>query len=143
MWYEGIIYKLQSLGISGILYYSLQMILLYFQLFMISSLQLNDDLILVSNWAYQWKMSFNPKVTKQAQEVVFSRKSQKVTHPTVYFNNSTVTQSSSQKHLSIHLDEKLNFIHHIFIILKKKFPRPTKVLVLLKNWIILYPEKLY
>ena len=78
-------------------------------------------------------MSFNPKVTKQAQEVVFSRKSQKVTHPTVYFNNSTVTQSSSQKHLSIHLDEKLNFIHHIFIILKEKFPRPTKVLVLLKN----------
>ena len=59
----------------------------------LSSLQLNDDLIKISNWAYQWKMSFNPEVTKQAQEVVFSRKSQKVTHPTVYFNNSPVTQS--------------------------------------------------
>ena len=27
-------------------------------------------------------MSFNPEVTKQAQEVVFSCESQKVTHPT-------------------------------------------------------------
>ena len=55
--------------------------------------QLNDDLINISNWAYQWKMPFNPEVTKQAQEVVFPRKSQKITHPTVYFNNSPVTQS--------------------------------------------------
>ena len=55
------------------------------------SLQLNDDLIKISNWAYQWKMSFNPEVTKQAQEVVFSHKIQKVTHPTVYFNNSPMT----------------------------------------------------
>ena len=57
-------------------------------------LQLNDDLIKISNCAYQWKMSFNPAVTKQAQEVFFSHKSQKVTHSTV-------------------LDEKLDFIHHI------------------------------
>ena len=55
----------------------------------------------------------NPEVTKQAQEVVFSRKSQKVTHPTVYFNNSPVIEDFNQKHLGIHLDEKLNFIHHI------------------------------
>ena len=39
-------------------------------------------------------MSFNLEVTKQAQEVVFSHKSQKVTHPTVYLNNSPVTQIS-------------------------------------------------
>ena len=43
----------------------------------LSSLQLNDDLIKISNQTYQWKMSFNPEVTKQAQEVVFSHKSQK------------------------------------------------------------------
>ena len=58
-------------------------------------------------------MLFNLEVTKQAQEVVFSRKSQKVTHPTVYFNNSPVIQSFTQKHLGFHLDEKCNFIHHI------------------------------
>ena len=84
-------------------------------------------------------MSFNPEVTKQAQEVIFSCKNQKVTHPTVYFNNSPVTWSSSQKHLGINLDEKLKFIY----ILKKKFQNPTIALVLLKSWIILYPEKLY
>ena len=58
-------------------------------------------------------MSFNPEVTKQAQKVVFSRKSQKVTHPTVYFNNSPVTRISIQKRLGIHLDETLNFIYQI------------------------------
>ena len=79
----------------------------------LSSLQLNDDLIKISNWTHQWKILFNPEVTKQAQEVIFSRKSQKVTHPTVYLNNSPVTWSSSQKHLGIHFDEKLNFIQHI------------------------------
>ena len=32
---------------------------------------LNDDLLKVSNWAFKWKMIFNPDVTKQAQEVTF------------------------------------------------------------------------
>ena len=58
-------------------------------------------------------MSFNSIVIEQTQELVFSCKSQKVTQRTVYFNNSPVMRSSSQKHLGIHLDEKLNFIHHI------------------------------
>ena len=63
----------------------------------LSSLQLNDDLIKISNWAYQWKMSFNPEVTKQAQEVFFSQKSQKFTHATVYFSNSPVAKGSCKK----------------------------------------------
>ena len=33
---------------------------------------LNDDLEKISNWAFQWKMSFNPDINKQAQEVLFS-----------------------------------------------------------------------
>ena len=48
-----------------------------------------------------------------SSKVVLSRKSQKVTHPIVYFNNSPVIRCFSQKHLGIHLDEKLNVIHHI------------------------------
>ena len=31
----------------------------------------------ISNWATQWKMNFNLDTTKQAQEVVFSRKVKK------------------------------------------------------------------
>ena len=56
-------------------------------------------------------MSFNPHPSKQAQEVIFSRKINKVHHPPLLFNNSTIQQISSQKHLGIHLDEELTFKH--------------------------------
>ena len=39
-----------------------------------SAKELNNDLRKISNWAYQWKMSFNPDPLKQAQEVVFYAK---------------------------------------------------------------------
>ena len=39
-----------------------------------SSVQLNLDLSTVKNWAYQWKMAFNPDPNKQATEVIFSHK---------------------------------------------------------------------
>ena len=39
--------------------------------------QLNNDLVKINRWAYQWKMSFNPDPSKQAQEVIFSRKTKK------------------------------------------------------------------
>ena len=60
-------------------------------------------------WAYQWKMSFNPNVSKQAQEMIFSKKNQKVFPPTVLFNNIPARHSKVQKHLGVYLDEKLNF----------------------------------
>ena len=37
---------------------------------------LNNDLMLISKWAYNWKMLFNPDLSKPAQEVLFSRKKQ-------------------------------------------------------------------
>ena len=46
-------------------------------------------------------MSFNTEVTKQAQEVTFSCKSQKATHSKAYFRNPTVIPSSIPKHLGI------------------------------------------
>ena len=58
-------------------------------------------------------MSFNPDVSKQAQEVIFSKKIQKLFHPTVLFNNIPVQRSTVQKHLGVYLDEKLNFKTHI------------------------------
>ena len=38
-----------------------------------SSVFFNNDLRKISQWAYQWKMTFNPGASKQVQEVVFSR----------------------------------------------------------------------
>ena len=34
----------------------------------------NEDLNKINQWAFQWKMSFNPDPSKQAQEVIFSHK---------------------------------------------------------------------
>ena len=42
---------------------------------------LNNDLRKIREWAEQWKMVFNPDPTKQAQEVIFSRKSHSPKHP--------------------------------------------------------------
>ena len=77
-----------------------------------SANHLNSDLSKISNWAFQWKMSFNPDPSKQAQEVIFSRKIQKTCHPSIYFNNRSDKQVSSQKHLRLILDKKLNFQEH-------------------------------
>ena len=43
---------------------------------------LNHDLHVIQQWAYQWKMEFNPDPTKQATEVLFSCKKSKPIHPT-------------------------------------------------------------
>ena len=60
------------------------------------------DLIKLSEWVNQWKMSFNPNITKQAQEVIFSRKSKKTDHSTVYLNDASVEHANC-----------LNFLQHI------------------------------
>ena len=58
-------------------------------------------------------MSFNPDISKQAHEVIFSRKRSIVTHPPLNFNNISVAQTNSQKHLGMQLDRKLNFEEHL------------------------------
>ena len=35
--------------------------------------ELNNDVVKISRWACQWKMSFHPDPSKQVQEVIFSR----------------------------------------------------------------------
>ena len=85
----------------------------------LSSAELNQDLAKVSAWANQWKMSFNPDPSKQAKEVIFSHKINKPLHPNLIFNNVPVDQVSSQKHLGMILDDKLNFNEHFKSIISK------------------------
>ena len=75
--------------------------------------RLNDD------QAFQWKMSFNPEPSKQAHEVIFSRKIKKLPHPSLVLNNNNVLQTSSQKHLGVTLDVKLTFDKHLSNVLNK------------------------
>ena len=58
-------------------------------------------------------MNLNPDISKQAQEVIFSRKTVKVSHPSITFNNVPVARTACRKHLGLYLDEKLNFHDHI------------------------------
>ena len=74
---------------------------------------LNNDLSLISKWAFNWKMLFNPDPSKPAQEVLFSRKKKAQSHPIISLNNIQVEKSSNQKHLGLILDEKFNFKQHI------------------------------
>ena len=79
----------------------------------LSAQNLNEDLNKINHWAFQWKMSFNPDPSKQAQEVIFSCKLQKSVYPPLHFNNIAVTQSTTRKHLGMILDVKLDFQGHL------------------------------
>ena len=81
-----------------------------------SANNLNNDLSKINDWATQWKMSSR---SKQAQEVIFSRKRQNLNHNSIYFNHNIVQQVPSQKHLGMHLDTKLNFQEHLDNIMSK------------------------
>ena len=54
-------------------------------------------------------MAFNPDPTKQAQEVVFSKKPQESFHPDLYFNKFVFEKVQTQKHLGLKQDKKLSF----------------------------------
>ena len=84
-----------------------------------SANQMNMVLEKISLWAYQWKMSFNPDISKQAQEVIFSKKKVNASCPVLYFNRTLVICCSYQKHLGVYLDKKLSFHHHIKEIITK------------------------
>ena len=78
-----------------------------------SAIELNSDPKKINGCAFQWKMTFNPDHSKQAQEVIFSRKFKKATHPPLLFNNNNVFQVNSQQHLGVILDVKLSFEEHL------------------------------
>ena len=71
------------------------------------------DLQTVSDWAHQWKMVFNPDITKQAIEVIFSVKKNKPDHPELIFNDIPVARQDHTKHLGVFLGSRLNFSKHI------------------------------
>ena len=91
------------------------------------AMELNHDLDLISTWAYNWKMSFNPDPSKQAVQMTFSRKRMKTNHPNNYFNESEVQTVNEHKHLGLILDSKLTFASHI----NEKITKAKKGLVLL------------
>ena len=58
-------------------------------------------------------MQFNPDITKQATEVIFSCKKNKPTHPEITFNGNPVIEVQEQKQLGLTLVSTLSFDKHI------------------------------
>ena len=81
-------------------------------------------------------MSFNPDVSKQAQEAIFSRKKNISDHPAVFFNNVPINRKSNQKYLGLLLDEKLNFSEHA----NEKLKKVTKSINLLRKLNLTLPH---
>ena len=75
--------------------------------------KLVKDLQTVTIWAHQWKMVFNPDITKQAIEVIFSVKKKKPLHPDLTLNGVPVARHDHTKHLGVYLDSGLNFSKHV------------------------------
>ena len=93
-----------------------------------SARELNHDLEVISSWAKQWKMSFNPDPTKPAEEILFSQKRKPVSHPPLFFNGIEVKRVTEHKHLGLILDPKLNFAAHF----KEKSAKAKKGIGLIK-----------
>ena len=101
---------------------------------------LSNDLCIISNWANQWKMSFNPDRSKQAQEVIFSRKRSIQPHPVLTFDNSPVIKTTHQKHFILdekNLKEKMSEAYKeiaVLRILQDFIPR-NSLLTIIKSFI--------
>ena len=73
---------------------------------------LQHDLDSITEWAHQWKMSFNPDPTKPAEEILFSHKNVKSFHPPLNFDNIEVKRVTEHKHLGLIFDPNQSFSKH-------------------------------
>ena len=80
---------------------------------------------------------FNADPMKQANEVIFSWKSNKTTYPPVTFNNNTIATCPHHKHLGVVLDSKLDFNIHI----EQKLRKCNKIIALIKRRSVCLPRK--
>ena len=77
-------------------------------------------------------MNFNPDISKQSHQVIFSRKRSIASHPPLTFNNISVVQTNSQKYLGMQLDKKLNFEKH-FNKVESKVNKTIDIILKLQN----------
>ena len=92
----------------------------------------------INQWAYQWKMQFNPDPKKQANAVIFSHKSVShgLSHPPIKFNERDIKKCNHQKHLGVILDSSLNFNTHI----DQKIKKCNKLIGLLRRLSVNLPR---
>ena len=64
-------------------------------------------------------MTFNSDPNKQAQKLIFSRKTKKIIHPPLTFSKNTLSQTTSKKHLGVILNSSLSFDEHLIRVQSK------------------------
>ena len=74
---------------------------------------LNRDLSIISDWAYQWKMQFNPDKNELAMQVISSCRKYKPNHSPLISNQSEVVKKDEHTLLGMISDSKLNFNNHL------------------------------
>ena len=57
--------------------------------------------------------------SKQAKEIIFSRRKMTLSHPSAYLKNIPVSSTSVHKHLEMQLDDKLSYEHRLKSALNK------------------------
>ena len=62
-----------------------------------SNTDINNDLVKISKWAYQLKISFNLDINKQATEIYFSQRRENFLPQLIIFNNNNLLTSLCQK----------------------------------------------
>ena len=75
----------------------------------IAAQSINKDLQKITSWAQKWKVTFNPKKSK---DMIFSNKVLN-NSPPVMFNNIFVDRVNCHKHLGIYLTSNLDWSIHV------------------------------
>ena len=96
---------------------------------------MNNDLQVISNWVFQWKIQFNPDPNKQAQEVHFSKKSNNQNSLPLTFNNAKVVTCSAHKHYQLP-NKRLSFNENI----QSKMSKCYKMIDIIKRLSINLPR---
>ena len=81
---------------------------------------LNLDLDRISKWAKDWLVSYNPEKT---ESLLFTRKINRVFHPTLYLSDVPIKEVSAHKHLGLYFSERCDWQSHIDYIQEKAWCR--------------------
>ncbi|MEW8545561.1 MAG: reverse transcriptase family protein [Candidatus Thiodiazotropha sp.] len=88
---------------------------------------LNLDLGIITRWANDWLVDFNPSKTVS---MVVSRKLAQTNHPPLLMNNTVITESSSHKHLGLIFSKVCTWSEHIKYITDNAWSRLNLLRVL-------------
>ncbi|PJE78268.1 hypothetical protein CI610_02801 [invertebrate metagenome] len=87
---------------------------------------LNDNLSKINEWSKTWLVNFNPSKTLT---MTVSKKTNKPIHPSLFMNNTILTEVTSHTHLGITLSANGNWTDHLQHIISKA----SKKLAVLRN----------